>query len=156
MLTRLRTRLTLDAALDTLTTMVLPIVDYGQLIYGSGNKQGLDKIQSCIDRMTKVCYYLDKDTDIETLRAMAGITSLEERRDKALSIAAFHYIQDPTTHDTRAIQTRRHDATLAKVNWYKLTTAQHSVTYRIAHKWNSLTNSQRNSSSLNVFLKAIK
>ena len=33
LLTRLRTKLTLDAAIDTVKTMVLPIVDYGQLIY---------------------------------------------------------------------------------------------------------------------------
>ena len=86
LLTRFRTRLTLEAALDTLTTMVMPIVDYGQLLYGTGNKAGLDKIQGTIDRMTRVCYYLEKNQDIETLRTRAGITSLSRGQKRKSTV----------------------------------------------------------------------
>ena len=151
LLSRYRTRLTLDAALDTVKTMVLPVVDYGQLLYGSGNKAGLVKIQGAIDRMLKICYFMYKDESSEEIRTRAKVKSLDDRRELALAIASFNYAQAPEHTDNRDIRTRTHDARLVVAKYYKLSLARHSVTYRMAHKWNSLTAEIRNSTSLEVF-----
>ena len=155
LVSRLRNDLTIEATHDIITTMMLPIADYGQLIYGSGNKTKLDRLDSTLDRLLRICYYKDKHRGIDFIRAKAGIDALNICREKAEKVAAFKYAQIAENLDVREIFTRRHDANLVKVVWYKTTKARQSVTYKIAHRWNSLPVGLRTLDSLDVFKNRI-
>ena len=148
LLSRLRMSLTQDATLDIVKTMVLLVVDYGQLVYGAGHKNTLD-------RMLRLCYYQQRNSSIEELRILAGLDTLDLRRTKAVKSASFKYAQVPENRDTRHISTRRHDATLVKVVWYKTSKARQGVSYRLAHSWNSLDVDLRRITSHKVFKNAI-
>ena len=57
-----------------------------------------------------------------------------DRREKALTVAAFKFAQNPSHLDTRQIHTRRHDANLVNVSWNKSVKAQQSVSYKNGRK----------------------
>ena len=151
---KLRTGLNQDATLDIIKTMILPVLDYGQLIYSAGCKTGLNRLDSILSRLLRLCYYRERNESIENLLTMAGLCPLIKRRDRALATAAYKYAQLPHHADTRGINTRLHDALLMKVSWPKSAKARQSVTHRVSHKWNSLPAPLRSKDSLLTFKKA--
>ena len=138
LLSKLRYSLTEDATLDIIKSRILSVLDYGQLIYGAGDKGSLDRLQGILNRILRLCFFQERNANIEHIRKTAGINTLQERRDKALTFASYTYAQEEGHIDGRQIYTRWHDARLVNVTWYTTKKAQQSVTYRCAHKWNSL------------------
>ena len=151
---KLRTGLNQDATLDIIKSMILPVLDYGQLKYSSGCRTGLTRLESVLNRLLRLCYYRERNEPIENLLTMAGLCPLVKRRERALATAAYKYAQLPQHADTRGINTRLHDALLMKVSWPKSAKARQSVTHRVSHKWNSLPAPLRNMDSLLTFKKA--
>ena len=107
---RERLSLTDDSALKVVKSMILPVIDYGDIIYGTTNKTLLDQVQSAFNRGLKTAYYLDDDKrDIDKLLGKAKVNTLLDRREMHMNTAAFKISQIEANVDTRNIRTRAHD-----------------------------------------------
>ena len=86
---KIRYSVTKAAALDIIKSKILPVIDYGHLIYGAGNKGSLDKLQTILNRILRLCFFLDRDAPLDALLKSAEINLLADRREKALTMASF-------------------------------------------------------------------
>ena len=143
MFRRIRNNMTEDAAKKVLKSMILPIADYGDLIYGMCIKTHLWKLQLVINKALRTCLRNKGTTNTEKLLKAADINYLEDRREQHLMQKAFDVSLDIIALDRRIIRTRQHDERLLKVTRPKNPIYRRSIEYRVAIAWNKLDNSIR-------------
>ena len=134
---RVRNNMTEEVAKDVLKTMLLPIVDYGDLIYSPCINTHLWKLQLIVNKNLRTCLWKKGTTNTEKLLKEANINFLADRREKHLQQKAFDLSLDIRAVDRRNIRTRKHDERLLKVTRPKNPIYRQSLEYRAAMKWNS-------------------
>ena len=131
--------------------MILPYFDYGDIIYGSANKDGLDKLQRLQNKGLKLCMGYDRRHNTDDLHREAKCPKLESRRSAHVNNFMFNRIDRSDLVDNRPIRTRAHDAPLFRVDIPKNETFKRSVAYAGSTKWNALPTEMRNIKSTAVF-----
>ena len=135
---KIRWNLTEDAAKKILKAMILPVADYGDLVYGTCIKTHIAKLQLVINKGLRTCLKDRNTINTEKLLKLADINYLEDRRDKHLLQKAFEVSLDIKAVDRRNIRTRAHDERLLKVKRPKNPIYSRSLEFRVATTWNKL------------------
>jgi hypothetical protein len=136
--TKLRIYMTNNMAVKIYKAMILPYLDYGDVVYMGGNSALLEKIQRLQNRALKVALRLEKRYPTNLLHKQTKISLLSERRDVHLAVMAHRMTKDKkhllvSTRDTRA-----GDAPLLKTKLVRKTAYSRSVEAMAAKKWNNL------------------
>ena len=138
LLRTVRPNLTTFAALQIYRIMILPLLEYGNTIYGTVPAKYLKKLQTAQNSGLRAVFGLPKLTPTEVLHTKANIDKLDKRRDRACIIQAYNRTRDPKHLDKRNLRTRRHDALSLIVPASRTTLSQNAFAYRGATAWNDL------------------
>ena len=134
----LKESMTAQIRLKMYKTMILPHIDYGDILYDIAGKYILDKIQVAENKALRMCLGVDHRYPTILTHQEAAISSLVPRR--RMHILNFMYKQtaNPEIVNNRPIHTRAHDAPLFITIKPKNETTKKSVLYRGAILWNNL------------------
>ena len=141
---KIRLSLTQKSAVDVLTLMILPSIDYGDIIYSSAIKTELNHLQSAFDRGLRTTYLNEDTINAKKLTKLAEINSLIDRREYHLELSAFKLTLEAQELDNRLIFTRLHDGKLLHTIWPKNPHFRKSLRFRQAMSWNSFHKNIRN------------
>ena len=138
MLGKIRKYLTVDVARLIYKTMILPYLDYADVIFANAFTRNLDKLQRAQNKCLKVCMQVNVTTDTDRLHSMATVPLLVHRR--ATHLLNFMYLRQSKAEliDDAPIHTRAHDAPLFRVTRPRLEAYKRSVPYNRAVSWNVL------------------
>ena len=137
MFRRTHPSLTEDSALKVLKCIMLPVIDYADIIHTCTNKTILDRLQNAFERALKTLYPGDR-SGIPALSVKAKVNKLSDRRHMHLLDAAFNLTLDHSNIDDRDIRTRAHDGKHLLVKRPKNPIYRKSLEYRLSTTWNSL------------------
>ena len=112
LLSKLKPYVTTEAAIQIYKSMVIPYLDYGDIIYHCSSIQLLDKLQKLQNRGLRICYGTGTGLSINEMHARANLSTLYNRR--LHHVCNFMYKQQGNHDilDIRDIRTRAHDAVL--------------------------------------------
>ena len=148
--------MTESVALKVYKSMILPYFDYGDVIYNSSFKEGLDKLQRLQNKCLKLCKGLNVRFGTDELHALTACPKLGERRKAHISIFMHKRSSRNELLDCRDIRTRAHDAPLLKVKVLRNEAYKQSVEYSGAVLWNSLPTETRSIKNDDLFLSKIR
>ena len=129
--------------------MTLPYLEYGSLIYASGNKLQLQRLQTLQNMNTRICFDLPNRMRTSELHTIANLNLLEDRRNTQLLM--YTRSRDEKFIDDRHLHTRRVDAPLLKVPNTLSSTSQKAVAYRGATHGNMLPSELRGIATKDAF-----
>ena len=138
LLSKIRKYLTIKAALDIYKVMVLPYLDYCDIIYAQGDKSALEKLQRLQNRCLRICLKEGPTSSRATLHKNAKTAILEDRREVHTLNFMCGRKNIINLVDNREVHTRAHDGLLFKVNKFNLVAYKRSIEYTGALKWNAL------------------
>ena len=118
--------------------MIIPYLDYGDIIcYNLSNKL-LNKLQALQDRALKICYKPRMYTPSLIFHRSANIALLHKRRLN--HVYNFMYKQQVNVHrlDLRKLYTRRRDAVIFKVKRPNCEKYKNNIFYIGSELWNNL------------------
>ena len=110
MLNKTRHYITEDAATKIYKTMILPYLDYGDIIFINSNQKQLKKLQTLQNRALRTCLNTRLETPIEILHQSIQIPKLNARREAHLINFMFKYRNNNKFLNNRNVRTRLHDA----------------------------------------------
>ena len=151
LLAKIRKFLDEKVALKIYKSMILPYLDYGDIIYNTASQEGLDKLQRLQNRCLKICKNLSIRFDTKELHSITKFPMLETRRRAHINNFMYKRLKKVSLVDTRDIRTRAHDAPLFKIKIPKNEAYKRSVQYAGAVQWNSLSKETRNVESFDRF-----
>ena len=110
LLSKIRKYINVTTAVTIYKTMILPIVEYGDVLYAGSNKKLLHDLQVAQNRILRTCLYDDRLADTLILHHRCKIAKLQERR--LLHLNLFMYKQQGNVNivNNRNVRTRAHDA----------------------------------------------
>ena len=139
-LRRINTFLTKDTSLMIFKSYILPIIEYGNVIYNSASEKSLSKLQRLQNQSIKLCLNLDKMTPTATIHKLANLNTLKDRREKATIKFMFNRTKHSKFHDTSNynIQTRSSTVPKLKVPEFRSSKARNAILYSGSILWNKL------------------
>ena len=131
--------------------MILPYFDYGDVVYSTSSKDGLDKLQRLQNKCLKICkgYHVRHGT--ADLHAVTKTPMLKARRIAHVNNFMYNRLGNSLYVDNRNIRNRAHDAPLFKVKIPKIEMYKRSVEYAGAVQWNELAQDLRGIRSFQLF-----
>ena len=144
------------AKLDVVKTMLLPIMDYGDIIYSVAPCTVVDTLQPVLSNALRTVYWRKGTKNHEKLHKLADLNLLKHRREMHLLKHAFDSSLCDDKIDKRPLRTRAHDARLLKVSRVHNPIYRKSLSHRDAILWNQLkvpTRLLRTSTGFNAWLK---
>ena len=157
LLVKVKRYLNNDVALKVYKSMILPYLDYADVIFCKANATDLDKLQKLQNRCLKLCMGQDRLFSTERAHKITEIPFLKDRR--RTHTLNFMYKRKGTREDllnTREIRTRAHDAPLFEVMIPRGEAVKRSVGYFGAEGWNALSPNLRNTDTYQEFKKIQK
>ena len=151
LLSKVRKFMSESVALKVYKSMILPYFDYGDVIYDSSFKEGLDKLQRLQNKCLKICKGLNIRFETDILHTITKCPKLGERRKVHINVFMHKRTARAELLDLRDIRTRAHDATLFKVKIPKNEAYKRSIEYAGSNMWNSLPTETRNIKDYDVF-----
>ena len=142
LLRRARKKMAEKTSAKVLTSMILPAIDYGDILYSVSTKDSLENLQYAFNRGLKTTYNKE-DFHVEPCLRKLGVNTLEDRREMHLSSAAFDFASIDKNIDKRNIRTRAHDNRLVKIVWPKNPHYRKSHEFRVSTLWNSFKDETR-------------
>ena len=139
LLTKIRPYLTDKACLNVYKTMVLPYIEYGDIIYGGTNVS------------LKLSLNLLSSTNTLDVHREAKLNLLKDRRDSHLVTLMFQRAYDTEYVDDRELPTRLHDNKTLTVPRPNNSVFTKSVCFRGATMWNDLDPSFKQISNIKSF-----
>ena len=139
---RVRGKLTEESSEKVLRNMILPSIDYGDIIYSVTSKTVLEGLQYAFNRGLKTTYRNEEFHVVPSLRKLK-VSRLQDRREMHLYTAAFDLSTNESWIDNRDIRTRAHDQKMLIVNRPKNPFYRKSLEFRVPTLWNSFTNETR-------------
>ena len=155
LLSRIRKYLTNNACTSIFKTMILSLIEYGDIIYAGTNQNNLNKITNLFYRGLRICDNTNTKITKEILCRNNHIAPLETRRQ--LHLLLFMHKQTGKKYLLKKtnIRTRLHQAPVFKVYKPDNEKVKQNVLYRGAMTWNALTATDRNM-SFNQFKSKLK
>ena len=151
MLAKIRNLIDQQTALYIYKSMIMPIFDYGDIIYEGGTKNKLLKLQRIQNRGLKICLSIKERIRTVTLHQQASVPQLSVRRCSNLKKYMFLQQNNPKYRIDRHIVTRAHDAMVLETCMPKIEKYKKGCIYRGISLWNSLTVAERNIETYDQF-----
>ena len=146
LLSRIRKYLTKSACIVIFKTMILSLIEYGDIIYAGTNQSNISKIVNLFYRGLRICDNSSNKVAKEILCKDCHIAPLEVRREMHLLL--FMHKKNHMVYLLKKprIRTRMHQAPVFKVCKPNNEKAKQNVLYRGAMLWNGLPAIDRNKS----------
>ena len=138
LLCKLRKYIDKHTAITLYKSMILPIMEYGDVIYCGAKGKLLSKLQSAQNRILRLCIYSNVYMETERLYSACKTSKLELRRDIHLNLFMYKQKGNNRIVNNRKIHTRAHDALLFTTIKPKNEKYKQNIYYRGALNWNSL------------------
>ena len=125
--------------------MILPYIDYADVIYCKARIGDLDKLQRLQNRCLKMCQGRDRIFSTDRAHKDSGTPFLTDRRKAhTLNFMYIRKYKKPGLLNKREIRTRAHDAPLFLTNIPRCEASKRSVGYYGAVLWKNLSPACRN------------
>ena len=144
LLAKMKKYLNNDTALLIYKTMILPYLDYADVIFHKANESGLSKLQRLQNRCLKICANLNRLFSTDQLHKNLSISFLADRRKAHVLNFMYSRVSRPELLNRREIRTRAHDAPLFNVTIPRCEGFKRSIGYFGSTEWNELQPSTRN------------
>ena len=133
-----------NVALQIYNAMILPYLDYADVIFKNSNSGDLEKLQRLQNKCLRLCNSQIRNVSTERIHKITGVPFLHDRRKAHLH--NFMYIREsrPGFLNVREIRTRAHDAPLFNVPIPRCEAFKRIVCFSGATEWNNLTVEQHN------------
>ena len=150
-LSKLSHYLSKDALIKLYKSYILPIIDYGDVLYANTSVALLNKLQRAQNRCLKVCLKVNMRTPTEEIHGLTNTSILHYRRETHQKMFAYKRAQIDRYIDANHARTRNRDGPILKVFLPHTTSYQNSVEYSVGRIWNNLHPTIRLMTSLNSF-----
>ena len=138
LLAKMRKYILQEVALRIYKTMILPVMEYGDILYDGASKKLTGKIQVLQNRCLRTCLLPDQHIPTIRLYEICSIANLNMRRRIHLQLNMYKQKNNLSIVNTRKIATRIHDATLFTTIKPNSEKYKMNVLYKGAMAWNSL------------------
>ena len=145
LLSRVRRYLNKEASILISKTMVLSIIEYGDIIYAGTSNANLDKVEKLFYRGLRICDATNIHVTKDQLCEDCNIVPLEKRRDAHLLLFMHKQSHKIELLKKANVRTRLHTAPVFSMYKPNKEKARQNVLYRGANIWNSLPSGDRNS-----------
>ena len=156
LLSKIRKYITFEAANRMYKTMILPIVEYGDILYDGSNQKLLGKLQTLQNRGLRLIYYKQYHVPIILLNEVCGVAKLELRRKMHLLLYMYKQKSNVDILNSRIINTRMHDALVFITNKPNSEKYKNNVLFKGPILWNSRTVEERNIQSYETLKNILK
>ena len=156
LLSKVRKYITFEASLRIYKTMILPIIEYGDILYDGSNHKLLSRIQTLQNRCLRICNFEPYHVPVIYLHEIAQIAKLNYRRNMHLLLFMFKQKTNMNIVNIRIVHTRAHDAVLFNTERPQSEKYKNNVLYKGAVLWNQLSVPERNFHSYENFKKHLK
>ena len=156
LLSKIRKYITFEAAKRIYKTMILPTVEYGDILYDGSNQKLLANLQTLQNRGLRIVYYKQYHVPVILLHEVSDIAKLVLRRKMHLLLFMFTQRNNVDIVNSRIINTRLHDALVFLNNKPNSEKYKNNVLYKGPALWNERPAQKRNIESyekLKVLLK---
>ena len=144
LLNKIRMYIDTNTATTLYKSVILPILEYGDVIYDGANQKLVNDLQKIQNRILRICTQKDHYTSNLQLHQICKINKLKDRRRMHLKLFMFKQKSNITIVNNRQVRTRAHDAilfTTIKPNNEKY---KRNAFYKGAIVWNDLPVVERN------------
>ena len=165
MLSRLKQVLGKNLKLLLYKTLIVPLFDYGDVIYDCLTQHDSLMLQRLQDSALRLILDADWDTRTALMHEELNVITLEKRRKHHTCHQTYKIYRDGTPDKLReiikpltratSIHTRSADKILLEIPNYKLNVTRKSYNYRGPFLWNDLEEYIKRSGSLEVFKKSL-
>ena len=139
LLSKIRKFITKAAALRSYNVMVLPYIDYGDIVYAGATTTSLNKLQRLQNRALRIILNDYNSGSTHIMHQNLRILPLNNRRCLHFLNFAFKRSNQPRYVDNRDLLTRAHDKKLLLCPKMRTEQMKKSVMYNTAKHWNNLT-----------------
>ena len=156
LLSKMKKYLRDDTAICIYKSMLLPYLDYADVIFDRALNKDISKLQKVQNKCLKVCMGKERRFSNEIVHKLASVPFLEDRREA--HVLNFMYIRKSRVQllNNREIRTMAHDAPLFDTRVPRCEAYRRSVGYFGATKWNNLPPVIRNTATYLAFKKLQK
>ena len=118
---------------------ILPIIEYGDIIYMKSHKKHLDKLQRLQNLSLKICLNVHKRTSTNVIHKVSNLNLLHERRTHHLLNFLYSRtkINKYLDNDKQGPTLRSNTCNTLKVPTYRNNTAKNSIKYHGSIIWNN-------------------
>ena len=156
LLSKIRSYITHDAALRIYKTMILPIIEYGDVLYDGSNSRLLSKLQTLQNRCLRICNAEPFHVPVIYLHEISQLARLDLRRKMHLILYMYKQKSNHAIVNARNVQTRAHDAILFTTDRPNSEKYKNNVLYKGAVIWNSQSTQERNIQTYELLKKHLK
>ena len=140
-----------NTALQIYKSMLLPYLDYADVIFHKSNSRDLNKLQRLQNRCLRICLGYDRRFSTERVHKISSTPFLHDRRNAHILNFMFCRKDNRALLNTREIRTRAHDAPLFNIAIPRCEAFKRSIGYFGASIWNGLEPQVRNTDSYLAF-----
>ena len=133
-----------ESALQIYKSMILPYIDYADVVFANSNVTDIEKLQRLQNRCLKICTGRSRMFDTEILHKSTNVPFLKDRRRAHVRNFMYTRLGRKELINTREIRTRAHDAPLFDVTIPRCEAFKRSVGYFGSVEWNNLPPATRN------------
>ena len=144
LLSKIRKYLTTNACINIFKSMVLPLMEYGDIVYARTSSENLQKISKLFYRGLRICDNNNVKIIKEELCENCKISPLEIRRDIHLLLFMHKQLNKDELLKKTTVPTRLHQAPVFDCYKPNNEKAKQNILYRGAQKWNTLPAIDRN------------
>ena len=144
LLSKIRRYIDTHTAITIYKTMILPIMEYGDIIYEGANQKILYDLQTTQNRSLRICVQSNHYTSTLLLHQLCNINKLKERRIMHLNLYMFKQKGNVNIVNTRNVRTRAHDALLFITKKPNNEKYKRNTYYKGTLVWNELPVVERN------------
>ena len=144
LLSKIRKYLTIEACITVFKTMILSLIEYGDVIYSGTSCENLKKLDTLFYRGLRICTGVDNRYNEQELRRECCVASLYDRRYAHILLLMYKQKNVDSLLKKSIVNTRQN---LAPVFWNyipKNEKARQNVIYRGAIEWNKIPANIRN------------
>ena len=145
LLSRIRKYLTKNACINIFKTMVLSLIEYGDIIYEGTALKNLDKLNKLFYRGLRICDNSNNKVSKDVLCNDSHISTLEKRRELHMLLFMHKQLDNDELLKQANIRTRLHQAPVFKLYKPNTEKARQNIFYRGALLWNARSANDRNS-----------
>ena len=116
LLAKIRKYITQDVVIRIYKTMILPVLEYGDVLYDGANKKLIDKLKTIQYRCLHTCLLPQEHIPIIRLHEICGIGNLGMRRTMHLQLYMFKQKHNVDLVNNRTVYTRAHDKNVSDIH----------------------------------------
>ena len=144
LLSKIRRYLTKDACIKVFKSMILSLIEYGDIIYEGTTAKNLENISKLFYRGLRICCMAQDKMEKSELCHECNLSPLKTRRDVHLLIFMHKQLYNRELLRQSKYNTRLHTAPVYKLYKPKNEKAKQNILYRGAMSWNALSAIHRN------------